>query len=101
MFGLVVAVTPPAFNAPAYSSAMIWLSGKSAEPITSEVAPPDAAPVLAGAFLSGSEDPPQAESTTASPTPAARPPNVRLPRPCDRLSFMIYLLVPQPPPGRG
>src|SRR5215217_5391376 len=101
MFGLVVAVTPEAVSAPAYSSAMIWLSGKSAEPITSEVVPPDAVPLLAGALLSGSDDPPQAESTTATPSPAARPPNVRRPRPRSWLSFMIYLLVPQPPRGRG
>src|SRR5688500_13369491 len=98
MFGLVVAVTPAAFSAPAYSSATIWLSGKSAEPTTRDVASPEAPPVVvAGALLSGSDEPPQADSATARPSPAASPLKARLPRRRGRLSFMVYLLVQQSP----
>src|SRR6476661_5140441 len=100
MFGLVVAVIPLAFKAPAYSSAMIWLSGKSAEPTTREVAPPEAPALDAGAFFRGSDDPPQADSATARPSPAARPVNARLPRRWGRLFFMTYLLVQQSPQQR-
>src|SRR6478609_11813495 len=101
MFGLVVAVIPLAFRAPAYSSAMIWLSGKSAEPTTRDVAPPEAPPLDAGALLSGLDEPPQADNATARPSPAARPPKARLPRRGGRLSFMTYLLVQQSPQPRG
>src|SRR6478609_10090244 len=101
MFGLVLAVTPAALSAPAYTSAMIWLSGKSAEPITRAPPDPEAAPLLAGAELSGLEEPPQADRARAMPTPAARPPNARLPRARWRDSFMTYLLEQQSPPVRG
>src|SRR5690349_19546618 len=101
MLGLVVAVTPAALSAPAYNSAMIWLSGKSAEPTVRDVAPPEDPPLLDGALLSGSDEPPQADSATARPSPAARPPKLLRPRLIGRFSFMTYLLVGQSPQGRG
>src|SRR6476660_10409250 len=80
---------------------MIWLSVKSAEPITSAPPAPPEEPPLAGAEDSGLDEPPQADRARARPTPAARPPNARLPRARWRVSFMTYLLEQQPPRSRG